>query len=1444
MNDINSLFKTKLSDYDYQWFCKGHIDNLTFYKVKNEIELSITFDSLLPLTTYNSIRQCFMDEFKCNFKYNIKYNTNNINISVYTLYYEKFINDNKLNILSNTVITINDNIINLNCYKIEIHELLNKELSNLINFNNLYSIKNDVRINLLEEVKKEEEVVYLKESEIIKAEPVGENKFVRRAPIAKKDSCTLLRIKDLYSKQDEPKNNIMFEASFFKIDTLKTKSGTFIQTLSAFDEDSAITCKRFENKRCSAEDMENTDTNTPYIIYGNYSLDNYTHKPTVIIDYIEPTEKVIEQPTDDAAVKRVEFHVHTNRSEMDAVSDTKKLVELAYNYGHKGIAITDHAGVQAFPKAQSALSSILYKNPDANFKICYGVEMNMVKDKLRIVEKPNDSNLDDVEYVVFDIETTGLSNKYDHIIEFAGFLVKNDRIEKRLDILIKPPIKIPEFIEKLTNIKNSDVENCPTFSDVKDEILEFIKGKVLVAHNGYFDYDFMNSELNRINEQPLTNPMIDTLAMAKTYLEKRKSYRLGKLASYYKIHYDDTLAHRADYDVEILCDVFKRLKADAKKNNVLTLNQLQDIQEDNAFEKDMRSHITVLAKNQKGLKNLFKLITISNTDNLAILGGGKSKEDLVVEPRIIRSNLIKYRDNLLFGSACYNGEVFETAANKSDEDLLKVIEFYDYIEIQPLENYRPLLERNTIVSKERLIEILNRIIKAAQTKNKLIIATGDVHYALEKDKIKRDVYINAKGIGGVRHPLYIYDETRRLNTINPDQHFRTTNDMLECFDWIKDQKLKEDIVINNTNKLLDEFEVVKPIHKDLYPPKIEGSAQKLTDECHRQAKIKYGENVPEIVLKRLDRELDSIIGNGFAVIYYISHLLVKRSNDDGYLVGSRGSVGSSLAATLSGITEVNPLPPHYLCPNCHHSIWIEDKSVISGYDLPEIACEKCNAKMKGEGQDIPFETFLGFKGDKVPDIDLNFSSEYQDKAHLFTKEVFGENNVFRAGTIGTVANKTAYGYILGYNESLQKENVPAAYNEYLASECEGVKRTTGQHPGGIIVIPNDMDVYDFTPVQYPANNPNSTWKTTHFDFHDIHDNVLKFDILGHVDPTVMRFLQNISNIDPLTIPMNDPKTMSIFNSIDALNIIDPSYHELTGGCGIPEFGTKFVRGILELTKPSKFSELVSISGLSHGTDVWNNNAKDLILANVAKLDEVIGCRDDIMVELIKYGLKEADSFTIMESVRKGKGLKPEWITLMKECNVPEWYIESCQKIKYMFPKAHAVAYVIMAIRVAWFKVYHPEYYYAAFLSKRCDAYEIETMITDASTILKRMNELEMKISSFKTTNKEDNIYSTLEICYEMYCRGYSIKNIDMEKSLAKDFIIDPDDNKCIIPPFIVIDGLGVNVANSIVEARNQQEFRSKKDIIERTQLSQTLFGKLSSLKCLDNYSEDDQIMLF
>ncbi|WP_435052788.1 PolC-type DNA polymerase III, partial [Faecalibaculum rodentium] len=658
----------------------------------------------------------------------------------------------------------------------------------------------------------------------------------------------------------------------------------------------------------------------------------------------------------------------------------------------------------------------------------------------------------------------------------------------------------------------------------------------------------------------------------------------------------------------------------------------------------------------------------------------------------------------------------------------------------------------------------------------------------------------------------------------------------------------EEIVITNPEKLRREIETIYPVKDRLYPPDIEGSDQKLRDICFDTAHKVYGPDLPEIVEKRLDRELDSIIGAGYYVVYYISHLLVKKSNEDGYLVGSRGSVGSSFVATMSNITEVNPLTPHYICKNCQYCEWISDDKVKSGFDLPDKECPHCGSVMRGDGQDIPFETFLGFNGDKVPDIDLNFSGEYQAKAHAYTKEVFGEDHVFRAGTVGTVQEKTAYGYVKGYEEEMGLEATP--YNEAkrtdLAKGCEGVKRTTGQHPGGIVVVPLDMDVHDFTPVQYPANNPDAEWKTTHFDFHQIHDNILKFDILGHVDPTAMKLFERMTGMDVTTIPMNDPETMAIFSGIDSLNIDSSRYDQKTGAAGIPEFGTPFVRGILELTKPTTFAELVSISGLSHGTDVWLNNAKDLIDNGTCVLSEVIGCRDDIMIDLMNYGLPPKDSFTIMESVRKGKGLKPEWEKLMKDNSVPDWFIDSCKKIKYMFPKAHAVAYVMNAVRIAWFKVHMPVYYYCQFFSIRCDAYDIGVMMQGEGAIRERMNGIRAMRDNKteKPSDKELAIYDTLELALEMVLRGYRFSRISMERSDATEFIPDPQDEKAIIPPFTSVDGLGANVGKSVVAARTERPFLSKEDVLRRTQLSRTLLDKLDSLGACQDLDEENQMTLF
>ncbi|MEG0736912.1 MAG: PolC-type DNA polymerase III, partial [Longicatena sp.] len=736
-----------------------------------------------------------------------------------------------------------------------------------------------------------------------------------------------------------------------------------------------------------------------------------------------------------------------------------------------------------------------------------------------------------------------------------------------------------------------------------DEILEFIGDSILVAHNASFDYNFLNDELARIGRPPLMNPVIDTLDLARSMQADRKGYRLGQIARSY---------------AEVLAQTYMNMLNDLKE--IKNLQELQDMQSDGSFRKVRTKHVTILVKNMAGLKELFELVTLSHTDYLAY--NSKSTNNIVAEPRIVRSEIEKRRrnGNLLIGSSCLNGEVFDMAQTRNEETLLEVMQFYDYIEIQPLGNYKHLIERDSIGSMDRLKEILQSIMDAANKLGKRIVATGDCHYVHPNQKMIRDIYISSQAIGGVRHPLYIYNQEKRRKIKAPSQHFLTTNEMLKEFEWVGNKKAYE-YVVENTNAIADMIELVLPVKDRLYPPDIEGSDQKLIDICYENAHKKYGPNLPEIVEERLKRELDSIIGHGFYVVYYISHLLVKKSLNDGYLVGSRGSVGSSFVATMSEITEVNPLAPHYVCPKCHYVKFFTDGSVADGFDLPDIQCPECGETIRGDGHDIPFETFLGFEGDKVPDIDLNFSGDYQPTAHAYTKEVFGDDHVYRAGTIGTVATQTAFGYVKGYEEEMGIEGTMRnAQVLNLAKGCEGVKRTSGQHPGGIIVIPLDLDVHDFTPVQYPANNPYADWKTTHFEFHDIHDNVLKFDILGHVDPTAMKMLERISGIDPVSIPMNDPATMSIFSKVDALKIDTSRSTEKTGAAGLPEFGTPFVRGILELTQPTTFDELLKISGLSHGTDVWLGNAKDLIDQQICTLKSVIGCRDDIMVYLLHKGL--------------------------------------------------------------------------------------------------------------------------------------------------------------------------------------------------------------------------------
>ena len=924
---------------------------------------------------------------------------------------------------------------------------------------------------------------------------------------------------------------------------------------------------------------------------------------------------------------------------------------------------------------------------------------------------------------------------------------------------------------------------------------------------------FLNVGYKKVGLEKAANPVIDTLELGRLLYPELKNHRLNTLAK--KLDVELTQHHRAIYDAEATGYILLKMLRDAAEKEIEYHDQLNDhMGKGNAYQRSRPHHCTLLAQTDVGLKNLFKLISLAHLQYFYRV------------PRIPRSQIEKYREGILIGSACDKGEVFEGMMQKGPEEVEKIAEFYDYLEVQPKEVYQHLMELELIKDEKSLEEIIENIVKLGDKLNIPVVATGNVHYLNPNDKVYREILVRSQGGANPlnRHKL-------------PDVHFRTTDEMLDAFSFLGKEKAKE-IVVHNTNKIADMIDEVKPIKDELYTPKVEGAEDEIRNMSYKMAKQIYGDSLPEIVEARLEKELNSIIGNGFSVIYLISHKLVKKSIEDGYLVGSRGSVGSSFVATMTEITEVNPLPPHYICPNCKHSEFFNDGSVGSGFDLPDKNCPNCDAIYIKEGQDIPFETFLGFKGDKVPDIDLNFSGEYQPLAHDYTKVLFGEDYVYRAGTIGTVADKTAFGYVKGYQQDHNLQ-LRGAEIERLATGCTGVKRTTGQHPGGIIVIPDYMDIFDFTPIQFPADDRKSEWRTTHFDFHSIHDNVLKLDILGHDDPTVIRMLQDLSGIDPKTIPTDDPEVMKIYSSTESLGVTEEQIMCKTGTLGIPEFGTRFVRQMLEDTKPTTFSELVQISGLSHGTDVWLGNAQELIHNKICTLPEVIGCRDDIMVYLIYQGLEPSLAFKIMESVRKGKGLTEDMETEMRKNEVPEWYIDSCKKIKYMFPKAHAAAYVLMGVRVAYFKVHHPILYYAAYFTVRAEDFDLDSMAKGSNSIRAQIEDINAK--GLEASNKEKNLLTVLELALEMCERGFSFQTVDLYRSSANEFIIE---GNSLIPPFNAIPGLGTNAAFNIVKAREEGEFLSKEDLQKRGKVSKTILEFLDQQGCLESLPDQNQLSLF
>ncbi|WP_173916476.1 PolC-type DNA polymerase III [Halobacillus sp. Marseille-Q1614] len=1191
----------------------------------------------------------------------------------------------------------------------------------------------------------------------------------------------------------------------FDAEIKELRSGRHLLLLKATDYTDSFSIKMFSRGEDHADLFKQVQKGMWIKARGSIQTDNFTSELTMMANDINEVTPALRKDDAKEGEKRIELHAHTTMSQMDAPVAPSRLISQAAKWGHDAIAITDHAVVQAYPEAYSAGE----KN---NIKIIYGMEANLVDDGVPIAYEEQDRDLASDTYIVFDVETTGLSAVYDKIIELAAVKVREGEIIDRFESFANPHHPLSQTTVDLTGITDDMVKDAPEIEDVIKDFHEWMGDDILVAHNASFDMGFLNAGFKLVNYEKSANPVIDTLELARFLVPELKNHRLNTLCKYFDIEL--TQHHRAIYDAEATGYLLWKLVKKAIERGITNHKNLNDYMgEGKAYQRSRPSHVTLLAANATGLKNIYRLVSESHINYYYRV------------PRIPRSRLAKLREGILVGSGCDKGELFETAMQKSEEEAEKVAEFYDFIEVQPPGNYYHLLEKDLVQSEAQIYDILKKVVSIGKKTHKTVVATGNTHYVEPHEKMYRQILISSQS----GNPL-------NRQTL-PEVHFKTTNEMLEEFSFLGEETARE-IVVTNTHVINDQIEGVTPVKEDLYTPNIEGADQEIREMSYNKARSIYGEPIPELVEKRLEKELDSIIGHGFAVIYLISQKLVTKSLDDGYLVGSRGSVGSSFVATMTEITEVNPLPPHYVCPNCKHHEFFTDGSVGSGFDLPEKDCPECGTAYKKDGQDIPFETFLGFKGDKVPDIDLNFSGEYQPQAHNYTKMLFGEDNVYRAGTIGTIAEKTAYGYVKGYagDHQLQYKN---AEIDRLVQGCTGVKRTTGQHPGGIIVVPDDMDIFDFSPIQFPADDTKSEWKTTHFDFHSIHDNLLKLDILGHDDPTVIRMLQDLSGIDQKEIPVDDPEVMKIFSGPEALGVTAEQIGCKTGTLGVPEFGTRFVRQMLEDTKPKTFAELVIISGLSHGTDVWLGNAEQLINDGICTLPEVIGCRDDIMVYLMHKGLDPSLAFKIMEFVRKGRGLQDEWIEEMKKHGVPDWYIDSCKKIKYMFPKAHAAAYVLMAVRIAYFKVHYPIYFYAAYFTVRAGDFELETMVKGSDAIRKRLEEIQSK--GLDATPKEKNLMVVLEISLEMCERGYSFKPVDLYESSATDFLVEGDS---LIPPFNAVDGLGTNAAINIVNARKEGEFLSKQDLRERSRISKTVLEYLDDQGCLKGMPEENQLSLF
>lgn len=1210
-----------------------------------------------------------------------------------------------------------------------------------------------------------------------------------------------------------PGESVIVEGNIFNIEPREIKGEKYIVSFDITDKSDSTTVKFFVKRSVFDNELKDKIKKDAYLrVQGEVQFDKYAKEINIMAKAIM-TAQAPPPRMDTAEEKRVELHLHTQMSSMDGVTPVKTYIKRAIDWGHKAIAITDHGVVQAFPDAMNAADK-------SDLKVIYGVEAYLIDDLGNAVFSPRGQNLDDT-YVVFDIETTGLSKEKEMITEIGAVKVADGKIIDRFSTFVNPQRPISAEITKLTGITDDMVKDAPTIENVLPEFLKFCEDTVLVAHNASFDTGFIRIAAERAGLGELHYTIVDTLELARALLPELNKHKLDIVCEHLGVTLNGH--HRAVNDAEATAEVFIKFLDMLAEKKIFTLDEINVLASRTVNYKKLRAyHAIILVKNYTGLRNLYELVSMAHIDYF------------FRRPRIPKSKFMQMREGLILGSACEAGELYRALLDGEPKQRIEeLVHFYDYLEIQPLGNNKFMIDSPRVENIHSMEDIKNmnrKIVELGETYGKPVVATCDVHFIDPDDAAFRKIIMAAEGFSDADN--------------QPPLYFRTTDEMLAEFDYLGEEKARE-VVITNTNLIADQIEKIKPIPDETFPPKIEGADEQLRQICMDKAHSIYGDPLPPLVQERLETELNSIISNGYAVLYIIAQKLVWKSVADGYLVGSRGSVGSSFAANMAGITEVNSLPPHYVCLNCKYSDFDSElvKSFAmeeaSGCDMPDMNCPKCGTLMHKDGHDIPFQTFLGFEGDKEPDIDLNFSGEYQQTAHAYTEELFGVGHVFKAGTIGTLADKTAYGFVKKYFD----EREITAHNAEitrLMNGCTGVKRTTGQHPGGLMVVPSDHNIYEFCPIQRPANDVNSTVTTTHFDYHSISGRLLKLDLLGHDDPTVIRMLYDLTGVNPQTVPLGDPATMSLFESPEALGVTAEDIGCETGTLGIPEFGTKFVRGMLLDTKPKTFADLLRISGLSHGTDVWLGNAQTLIENGTITLKETISTRDSIMIYLINKGVDKKKSFKIMEKVRKGKGLTDEDIADMKAANVPDWYIESCQKIKYMFPKAHAAAYVMMAFRIAYFKINYPEAYYATYFTVRaCDDFDYSCMCKGMDVAKAAMREIHAK--GMEATAKDKAKMTVLELIVEFYARGFKFLPIDLYKSDSRKFIVTEEG---LIPPFNSLQGLGTNAAQSIVDGREAGEFHTIEELKERTSLGRSLIDLLKENGVLNGIPETNQLSLF